>query len=148
VDPTEPFRGGDGTIPSLIDRLTIEGAIESAASVLPSAIDLLQRVSLQTVRENLQLVTYRRTESRHATPLMSVDPYAVAGGIRALTVFPSPPLRRDQRKRETEGNSVRAPDRLQASYARAYGRRPPSAGQIDDSVPGDHGRASSLPLCG
>src|SRR5213593_4326415 len=48
----------------------------------------------------------------NAPPLPSVDPDRLTCGVRVLTVFPSPPRRRDQRKRTSEENSVRTPTLL------------------------------------
>ena len=47
------------------------------------------------------------SRSGDSTPLPSVDPHALTRGDRVLTVFPSPPRRRDQRKRVSEGDTIR-----------------------------------------
>src|SRR6266542_6312066 len=46
----------------------------------------------------------------NAPPLPSVDPDRLTCGVRVLTVFPSPPRRRDQRKRTSEGKQCKNPD--------------------------------------
>src|SRR5438552_14966353 len=64
----------------------------------------------------------------NAPPLPSVDPDRLTCGVPVLTVFPSPPLRRDQRKRESEGKICKnnPPDR--AGFVQIMRRPSRSAG--------------------
>lgn len=69
-----------------------------------------------------RLLHHPRRTSGYAAPLPSVHPDGLTTcGVRVLTVFPPPPLRRDQRKRESEGNSVRTPAPLRACMRRSTG---------------------------